>query len=58
MKIYFAGIVAGWNDFESWDKEEEKLYGDLNCRNRLLSFYFKDILKGYLKFRERRADVK
>ena len=52
MKIYFAGIIAGHDDFIDWETKEKQCFEEMKLYNRLCSFYFIDILEGYLAFRK------
>ena len=52
MKIYYAGIIAGHDDFINWESKEKQCFEEMKLTNRLCSYYFIDILKGYLAFRK------
>ena len=44
MKIYLAGTPAGWSDHVSLEDTELRLFRDNDLRNRLTSFFYKDIV--------------
>ena len=50
MKIYFAGIPAGYRGFISWEETERILHEEMNIDNRLCSYHFMDVLNGYMRF--------
>ena len=52
MKIYFAGVIAGHDDFINWEQKEKQCFEEMNLKNRLCSYFYKEILVGYLKFRK------
>jgi hypothetical protein len=51
MKIYFAGLPAGWPDHENWASTERKLYRKCGVANRLMSYHFIEHTMAYLEFR-------
>lgn len=52
MKIYLAGIIAGHDDFISWEQKERQCFEEMGLIHRLCSYHFIDILEGYLMFRK------
>ena len=38
MKIYFAGVIAGHNDFIDWEQKEKQCFEEMDLAQRLCSY--------------------
>ena len=56
MKIYYAGVIAGHDDFIDWEQKEKQCFEKMNLTQRLCSYWYKEVTDGYLKFRKSYED--